>query len=198
MWQWQIRVFRTLNTLRPRQNCHHFADDIFECIFLNENVRISLKISLNFVPTVQINNIPALVLIMAWRRPGDKPLSEPMMVCLLKQICVTRPQWVKPRMHFSIGIYESAICKGRPGAQNILILAVMLLTEPFYLLLGCSWHMSKAYTRISRSKPIQAKHITSTRTYDMHACFLTLKWKCYNFDKSFVTTSDETFNNSIH
>ena len=25
-----------------------------------------------------INNIPALVQIMAWRRPGDKPLSEPM------------------------------------------------------------------------------------------------------------------------
>ena len=31
---------------------------------------------------------------MAWRRPGDKPLSEPMMVILLTHICVTRPQWV--------------------------------------------------------------------------------------------------------
>ena len=31
---------------------------------------------------------------MAWRRPGDKPLSEPMMVSLLTLICVTRPQWV--------------------------------------------------------------------------------------------------------
>ena len=31
---------------------------------------------------------------MAWRRPGDKPLSEPMMVSLLTHICVTRPQWV--------------------------------------------------------------------------------------------------------
>ena len=40
-------------------------------------------------------NIPALVQIMAWRRPGDKPLSEPMMVSLLTHICVTRPQWVK-------------------------------------------------------------------------------------------------------
>ena len=39
--------------------------------------------------------IPALVQIMAWRRPGDKPLSEPMMVSLLTHICVTRPQWVK-------------------------------------------------------------------------------------------------------
>ena len=41
-----------------------------------------------------IYNIPALVQIMAWRRPGDKPLSEPMMVSLLMHICVTRPQWV--------------------------------------------------------------------------------------------------------
>ena len=32
---------------------------------------------------------------MAWRRPGDKPLSKPMMVSLPTHICVTRPQWVK-------------------------------------------------------------------------------------------------------
>ena len=37
----------------------------------------------------------ALVQIMAWRWIGNKPLSEPMMVNLLMQICVTRPQWVK-------------------------------------------------------------------------------------------------------
>ena len=70
------------NTLRPRQNGRHFADDIFKCIFLNENVWIPIKISLKFIPTDPINNIPALVPIMAWRRPGDKPLSEPMMVNL--------------------------------------------------------------------------------------------------------------------
>ena len=84
----------SLNTLRPRQNGRHFADDIFRCIFLNEDVWIALKISLKFVPRVRINNIPALVQIMAWRRPGDKPLSEPMMVSLSTHICVTRPQWV--------------------------------------------------------------------------------------------------------
>ena len=84
-----------INTLRPRQNGRHLADDTFKRIFLNENVRISIKISLKFVPKGQINNIPALVQIMAWRRPGDKPLSEPMMVRLLTHIGVTRPQWVK-------------------------------------------------------------------------------------------------------
>ena len=35
-----------------------------------------------------------LVQIMAWRRPGDKPLSEPMLVSLLTHIYVTRSQWV--------------------------------------------------------------------------------------------------------
>ena len=82
------------NTLRPGQNGRHFADDIFKLIFLNENVRISIKTSLKFVPRAPINNIPALVQIMAWRRPGDKPLSEPMMVSWLTHIFVTRPQWV--------------------------------------------------------------------------------------------------------
>ena len=36
-----------------------------------------------------------LVQIMAWRRPGDKPLSEAMIVSLLTHICVAPPQWVK-------------------------------------------------------------------------------------------------------
>ena len=84
-----------INTMRLRQNGRHFADDIFKCIFLNENIRISIKISLKFVLKDPINNIPALVQIMARRRPGDKPLSEPMMVSLLTHICITRPQRVK-------------------------------------------------------------------------------------------------------
>ena len=82
------------NTLKLRQNARHFADDIFKCIFLNGNEWISLRISLKFVLKVRINNIRSLVQIMAWRRPGDKPLSEPMVVSLLTHICVTRPQWV--------------------------------------------------------------------------------------------------------
>ena len=89
----------SFNTLRPRQSGRHFADDIFKCIFLNENVWIPIKISLKFVPKAPINNIPALVKIMAWCRPGDKPLSEPMMVSLLTHICVTRPQRVNVMMY---------------------------------------------------------------------------------------------------
>ena len=67
---------------------------IFQCIFLNENVWIFIKISLEFVPKGPINNIPALVQIMAWRRPGEKPSSKPMMVSLTMHIFVTWPRWV--------------------------------------------------------------------------------------------------------
>ena len=84
-----------LNTSRPRQNGCGFTDDTFKCIFLNENVRISIKNLLKFIPKGPIDNIPSLVQTMAWRRPGDKPLSEPMMVRLPMHICIVRPQWVK-------------------------------------------------------------------------------------------------------
>ena len=69
-----------------------FADDIFKCIFMNENIALSIKISLKFVPEGQINNIPALVQIITWCQTGDKPLSEPMMHSLLMHINVSRPQ----------------------------------------------------------------------------------------------------------
>ena len=60
----------------PRQNGHHFADNIFKCIFVNENFYILNKISLKFVPKGPMDD-PALVKIMAWHQIGDKPLSGP-------------------------------------------------------------------------------------------------------------------------
>ena len=95
-----------LSILRPRQNGRHFPDDIFKRISLNENVWITIKISLKFVPKGPINNIPALVQIMAWRRLGDKPLSEPMLVSLLMHICVTRPQWVNTNLKWPLLLYN--------------------------------------------------------------------------------------------
>ena len=65
---------------------------------------------MKFVPKGPINNIPALVQIMAWSRPGDKPLTEPMMVILTTHICVTRPQWVNT---------SRSIHNGRNLADNI-------------------------------------------------------------------------------
>ena len=56
------------------------ADDIFNYISLNENDRILIKSSLKYVPRSPINKKPAFVQVMAWRRTGDKPLPEPMMI----------------------------------------------------------------------------------------------------------------------
>ena len=83
-----------VNTLRPRQDGRHFADDIFTCNFFNEKCCILIKFSLKYVRKGPIDNNAALVQIMAWRRSGDKPLSETMMISLPTHICVTRPQWV--------------------------------------------------------------------------------------------------------
>ena len=82
----------TVNTLRPKQKCRRLADEIFKYIFLIKNVRISLQMSTEFVPKIRINSITALVQTMTWRRPGEKPLYEPMMVSLLTHICIIRPQ----------------------------------------------------------------------------------------------------------
>ena len=78
----QNNLWSLINTLEPIQNGRNFPD-IFECIFLNENELIWIKISFSFVPNSPLNNIPLLVQIMACRRPGDKPLSEPVMANLL-------------------------------------------------------------------------------------------------------------------
>ena len=64
------------------------ADDVFRCIFVKEKICILSIISLKFVPKGPIDNNPALVQIMAWHRPGDKPLSEPMIVRLPTHVCL--------------------------------------------------------------------------------------------------------------
>ena len=98
---WSTVCWMVVNTLRPRQNGCQLPDDNFKCIFLNEDIQISIKTPLKFVPKGTINNIPALVQIMAWHRPSSKPLSEPIMVSLLMHICTTRPQWVMTNLTVS-------------------------------------------------------------------------------------------------
>ena len=83
------------NALRPRPDRRHIPHDIFRCIFLNEYVWISIKISLKFVPEGPINNIPH------WFRywlGADEATSHYLDQCcssLLTQVCVTRPQCIE-------------------------------------------------------------------------------------------------------
>ena len=97
-----LNIYYVCNTLRPRQNGGQFTI-IFTPIFWICLIQISLK----FVPKVPINNIPALVQIMAW--PGDKPPSEPIMVSLLTHIYVTRPQWVNPESYYQSHVFLSFV-----------------------------------------------------------------------------------------
>ena len=69
-------VFLTFLRLK---NGRHLADDIFRCIFLNEKICVMIKNSLKFVPMDSVDNNPALAQMMAWRRIGDKPWSEPIL-----------------------------------------------------------------------------------------------------------------------
>ena len=55
-----------INTLKPRPTA--FSRRHFQMNFFNENVWISINISLKFVPKRPINNILALVQIMAWHQ----------------------------------------------------------------------------------------------------------------------------------
>ena len=77
-----VQIAAWVNTMRLKQYGRHFPDSIFKCIFFNENVSLSIKFSLTFVPKIWINNTPTLVQIMTWCWPGDKPLFEPMMASL--------------------------------------------------------------------------------------------------------------------
>ena len=146
IWLWRKSSWQywlSLNTLRPIQNGRHFADDIFKCIFLNENTSISISVSLTFVPEGLINNISALVQIMAWRRLGDKPLSEPMMVSLLTHICVTRHQWVK----VATSIAGHFVKKNYAWPVKCLSKAMLAENELRYIYI--SLHIHNCYDEIS-------------------------------------------------
>ena len=81
---------------------------------------------------------------MAWRRSDDKPLSEPVMVSLLKHICVTPPQWVK--LHF--GIRNSLLPLFTPflyGMQCFqFLLCMFTLCVSMYLFsINCACYITK-------------------------------------------------------
>ena len=121
-----------VNTLRPKQSGHHFADSTFKCIFLKENLPILIKISLKFVPRGPIHNNPALVQIIAWHQPGIKPLS--MMVRLPTHICVTRPQWINQHPIMSSCV---TVLTGRIGycfnIKTIFLGMVITITVKYWI-----------------------------------------------------------------
>ena len=79
---WFIYLYESglLDSSSPEWNGHHFADYSFKYIFIKEIFRSSILISLEFVPKGQIDNNSTIfsIQVLAWRRAGEKPLSEAM------------------------------------------------------------------------------------------------------------------------
>ena len=73
-------LLKMLDTLTPGKVAATWADNIFKCISLNDNVWTLNKISLSRASGLS-DNMAALVPIMAWCWTGAKPLSEAMLVC---------------------------------------------------------------------------------------------------------------------
>ena len=92
-WDWMMHICIT-----KQGQLTHWGRDKMDAIsqttFSHENCCILIEFSLKYVRKGPIDNNLDLVQIMAWRRPGDKPLSEPMMISLPMHICFARPQWV--------------------------------------------------------------------------------------------------------
>ena len=87
-----------INTLRPRQMAESFQTKL-KCMNFDPDV-----------PKGPINDIPASFQMMAWRRPGDKTLSETIMVSLLTHICATRTQLVKCSRFILLDTNDVVIC----------------------------------------------------------------------------------------
>ena len=89
------------------QNGHHLPDDNFQMHFLEWKYK---NFDQYFTEVCPINNIPALVQIIAWCQLGIKPLSEPMMVVLPMHIWVTRlPQWVNGCFFNNVFLQKSGL-----------------------------------------------------------------------------------------
>ena len=93
------------------------------------------KIPLKFVPMGPINNIRALVQIMAWRRPGDKPLSEPMLVFLPTHTCVTRPQWVNNWINCKGNMHKPVVSAVPSMVYCCIHVCVRTTLEGLYILI---------------------------------------------------------------
>ena len=94
----------TVSHIEAEAKWPHFSDDIFKCIFVNKEFQFRLKCHWFFF--IESSNIPALVQTMGRRRPGDKPLSEPIMVSLVTHIWSLGLNELKSVYHVSIKPYR--------------------------------------------------------------------------------------------
>ena len=89
-----------INPSLPGRLSGKIAHDIFRCLFFNENVGISIEISMKIVHKGPIDNKPALVQVMVWRRTDDKTLPERMLTQFTDAYMRHYGRWVNSRPYF--------------------------------------------------------------------------------------------------
>ena len=92
---------------------------------------------------------------MAWRRPGDKPLSEPRMVSVLTHICVTRPQWVN---------HTKYVCVPHWSLRDLDAILILQFS------ISCYWLVSSYHLRIMPWMPRDLTDDKSTLVQVMALC----------------------------
>ena len=95
-----------LTTERQEQNGRHFAEDILKCIYVRD--KFCILISIKFILEGPVDNMSALVPVMAWRRTGDKLLHGPMLTNLYDRVLTP---WVPQYLAISAG---TAMSKAQP------------------------------------------------------------------------------------
>ena len=121
-----------INTLKPTQNWHRFADDILKGVFGNKKYPIFTQISLNCVENRQIYNKPALVQIMAWCRKGALPLYQNQRwIALLTHKCATAFIYHIPSNHTGFNKQLlNCVTKHPWPHRNRLAQIKFVITEP--------------------------------------------------------------------
>ena len=123
--------------------------------------------------------------IMAWRRPGDKPSSEPMMVSLLTHICVTRPQW----FNFLMGVRQpwgiSLLCASREFAKSLCQENTAKLRHIYFkmnVLMYTLWRLSEfIYFGITGNLPINIYEV-SQNLFAVEESYLCMSNDCISLD----------------
>ena len=121
--------------------------------------------SVKFVPKDPINNDQALVQIMVWCRPADKPLSEPVMVRLPMHICVTQPKWVNTLRletngcHFADDIFTCIFLN--ENVWNLIKIWLKFVPSNVQLKISLLKYMYRQVSNIRRTK---SQHLKDSRT----------------------------------
>ena len=127
---------------------------------------------------------------MAWRRPGDKPLSEPMMVRLPTHICVTRPQWVNAvsSTFHKVSPAMSSWCLIINTQSSISLLVLLMIFHQHSIIMShhvlqmmSHWHSM----RCSSPRPINAASLI-----DNKQSLYILSCLCYKYLHDEKTTID--------